>query len=67
MELDEFGAARSSTEGRMKQCVLSGSWALTGLVRQFLGAVISGGCAVGFAQLRGGDGDPRRVRGLLNY
>lgn len=32
-----------------------------------LGQAISGGCAVGFAQLRGGDGDPRRVRGLPNH
>lgn len=32
-----------------------------------LGQAISGGCAVRFAQLRGGDGDPRRVRGLPNH
>lgn len=38
----EQRGGEDEVEGRMKQRVLSGSWALTGSVRQFLGAVLSG-------------------------
>lgn len=38
----EQRGGEDEVEGRTKQRVLSGSWALTVSVRQFLGAVLSG-------------------------